>query len=184
VTATFQLEITDQHWLGEPREQSHDGCSHGGIRAVIDGTVVTSEDAEYGITQSALSLLRTVEKDHSRSEPVSGGYLLCHGCGYPTHFGCSNFGTDWLVRHEGDTVVLSQPSHFDALGGETKFDVRAAVPIDDYRRQVIAFAETARDFYTAAEPRQLENWEQELHEQFWQEFDGRLARASLGEPPR
>lgn len=184
MTAIFDLEITDQHWLGEPHEESHDGCSHGGIRASIAGTVVTSEDTEYGINQSALSLLRTLEQDHSPAEPVSGGYLLCHGCGYPTHFGCGNFGTDWVVRHEGDAVVLSQPSHFDAVAGETKFDVVAAVPIDDYARQVIAFAETARDFYAAAQPRQLEDWEQEFHDQFWTEFDGRLMRASSARPPR
>lgn len=33
--------------------------------------------------------------------------------------------------------------------------VRAALSIDDYRRQVIAFAENFRDFYAAAGPRQL-----------------------------
>ncbi len=176
VTATFELEITDQHWLGEPHEQSHDGCSHGGIRAVIAGTVVTSEDTEYGISQSALSLLRTLEQDHSPAEPVSGGYLLCHGCGYPSHFGCGNFGTDWVVHHDDGMVLLSQPSHFDAQAGETKFDVRAAVPIADYRRQVLAFAEVARAFYLAAGPRQIEGWEQVLHHKLWREFDSRLLR--------
>ena len=61
VNVMFQLEITDQHWPGETHEQSHDGCSHGGIRATIAGTVVTSDDTEYGISQSALSLLRTLD---------------------------------------------------------------------------------------------------------------------------
>lgn len=175
VTSEFELAITDQHWLGEEHEQSHDGCTHGGIRAAIAGTVVSSEEREYGISQSALSLLRTLEQGHSADEPVSGGYLLCHGCGYPTHFGCPNFGTDWVVRHEDHTVVLTQPNHFDASAGQTVFDVRAALPFDEYRGQVIAFAETVRDFFAAAEPRQVEDWEQELHEQFWAEFDARLS---------
>lgn len=114
---TFELDVTNQHWLGEPDEQSHDGCSHGGVRAVIGGTRVTSDSTDYGISQSALSLLRTLERDHTPSSPVNDGYLLCHGCGYPTHFGCPNFGTDWVVRHEGDVVFLSQPTHVDVGSG-------------------------------------------------------------------
>ena len=181
----FELSIRNQHWLGEPSEQAHDGCSHGGIRAVIAGTVVTSDDDDYGISQSALSLLRTLEQDHTLAEPVNGGYLLSHGCGYPINFGCPNFGTDWVVRHEGDRVVFSQATH-DAAGvvgrrdrlEETEFDVRARVPISHYRQQIVAFAKEARDFYHASGPRQLEEWEQEFHQQFWVEYDERLARAT------
>lgn len=180
MAAMFEIEITDQHWLGEPHEQSHDGCSHGGIRAAIAGSVVTSDDTDYGISQSALSLLRTLEHDHRRVEPVSPGYLLCHACGYPDIFGCGNFGTDWVVRHNGASVLLSEPSHFDSESGETKFDVQAAVPIVDYRGQVLAFAEVPRAFYMTAGPRQLERWEQESHHKFWTEFDSRLGRAAAG----
>lgn len=176
MSQTFELQIIDQHWLGEPSEQLHDGCSHGGIRAVIGGTVVTSSDPEYGVSQSALSLLRTIEDDHGPAHPVSGGYLLCHGCGYPTHFGCGNFGTDWIVRHEADMVFLSQPTHYSAAD-TTEFDVQARVPIYDYRRQVVAFAEEVRDFFAVSQPRQVEAWEQELDQQFWAEFSERLSRA-------
>lgn len=83
MTTLFDLQIRNQHWLGEPHEQSHDGCSHGGIRAVIGGTLVTSEEEDYGISTSALSLLRTLEQDHTSANPVSGPYLLNHGCNYP-----------------------------------------------------------------------------------------------------
>lgn len=125
-STSFELEITDQHWLGEPREQVRDGCSHGRIRAVIGGVRVTSDEAEYGISQSALSLLRTLERDHTPQDPVSDYFLLCHGCGYPTHFGCANFGTDWVVRHDGDTVFLSQPSHYSALTAKPSSTCRPA----------------------------------------------------------
>jgi len=184
MSSTFELQIRNQHWLGGPHDQSHDGCSHGGIRAVIGGTLVTSADDEYGISQSALSLLRTLEQDHKPVNPVSRGYLLCHGCNYPIGFGCGNFGTDWVVHHDGDTVVLSQPTHYAAVRvgradrfKETEFDVRARVPIEHYRRQIVAFAEEARDFFASSEPRQVEDWEQEFHEQFWAEFRERLERA-------
>ena len=177
MTTSFALHITNQHWLGEREEQARDGCSHGGISAVIGGTRVTSDKLEYGISQSALSLLRTLEQDHTPSDRVNGSYLLCHGCTYPTHFGCPNFGTDWVVRHEDGTVFLSQPLYVDSVAGDTEFDVQARVTIEHYRREVAAFAETARSFYFSAEPRALEEWEQDLHEQFWAEFDERLERA-------
>lgn len=176
-STSFELEITDQHWFAEPDQQVRDGCSHGRIRAVIGGVRVTSDEAEYGISQSALALLRTLERDHTPQDPVSDDFLLCHGCGYPTHFGCANFGTDWVVRHDGDTVFLSQPSHYSALTGEAEFDVQARVPIEHYRREIVAFAQTAHQFYFSAEPRQLEDWEQDLHDAFWTEFNERLARA-------
>ena len=177
MTTSFALHITNQHWLGEREEQARDGCSHGGISAVIAGTHVTSDSTDYGISQSALSLLRTLEQDHTPSERVNDSYLLCHGCAYPTHFGCPNFGTDWMVRHEDSTVVLSQPVHVDSVAGDTAFDVHTRVPIEHYRREVVALAETARSFYFSAEPRALEDWEQDLHAQFWAEFDERLERA-------
>lgn len=177
MTTSFALHITDQHFLGEGEEQARDGCSHGGISAVIAGTHVTSDSVDYGISQSALSLLRTLEQDHTPSERVNDSYLLCHGCAYPTHFGCPNFGTDWVVRHEDSTVVLRQPVHVDIVAGDTEFDVQARVPIEHYRREVVALAESARSFYFSAEPRALEDWEQDLHAQFWAEFDERLERA-------
>jgi len=67
VASSFEIEIENQHWLGEPGERSHDGCSHGGIRALIGGTTVTADDPEYGISQSALSLLRTSSRTTVRA---------------------------------------------------------------------------------------------------------------------
>lgn len=126
-------------------------------------------------------MLRSLDEDHQ----LGGNYLLCHGCGYPAILGCPNFGTDWTVRHDGDTVVLSQPTHYAAVHvgrtdrlKETEYDVRARVPAADYRRAVVAFAQEARDFYFADGPRTVEEWEQEFHDQFWAEFEERLDRAT------
>ena len=177
MTASFELQITRQHWLGEPDDQSHDACSHGGIRAVISGTVVTSDETEYGVSQSALALLRTLERDHSPGDRVNDGYLLCHGCGYPIVFGCGNFGTDWVVHHEGEEVVLSQPRHIDSVTSKD-FDIQVRVRKADYRRQVVSFAQAARAFYLSVGPRSVQDWEQHMHDQFWAEFDERLNRAN------
>lgn len=163
----FEITLTAQHWLGPD-----DACSHGAVRAVIGGRVVSDAGSnEYGIAQSALQLLRTLDADHE----LGGDYLLTHGCGYPVLLGCSNFGTDWTVRHHGGDVVLGPAIHYG--DGEHTFDAFARVPMADYRLAVVAFATQARDFYIGDGPRTPEPWEQDLHEQLWAEFEQRLQRA-------
>lgn len=178
--AAFSLEITSQYWLGPFEDPQADACSHGGIRAPIAGTVVTSDRAGYGISQSALALLRTLEQDHTPVAPIVERYLLCHGCGYPIGFGCDNFGTNWVVRHIGDEMVLGGAALHDVMLElhAIRFDVTAVVPTTDYRAEIVAFAQTARDFYFASGQRTVENWEQSFHDAFWAEFDERLERAT------
>jgi hypothetical protein len=171
----FRLEVVSQGWLATGE---YDTCSHGSIRAVIDGTVVTTTAADYGISQSALALLRTIDQDHVRAFPATGEPLLCHGCGYPFSFGCSNFGTDWNVEHAGEDVMLHGAIHYDATGGFVSHDVRVRLPREAYVREVAKFAQVSRDFYLAAEPRIVPEGEHAYHVEFWREFDARLALAS------
>ncbi len=74
----FELVITEQHWIGEA-----DLSSHGGVRAVIGGLLVTDADDDYGIAQSALQLLRTLERDHeprTRHDPAARRRALRRRC--------------------------------------------------------------------------------------------------------
>jgi hypothetical protein len=82
------------------------------------------------------------------------------------------------VRHEGKGVVLSQPRHYEPLR-TTEFEIDVRVPIDEYRVQVVALAQAARDFYLASGARSVEVPDMDFHEQFWTDFDGRLERANL-----
>ena len=174
----FQLDIVSQGWIMEGEDQALDMCSHGSIRAVIDGTVVSSTEAEYGISQSALVLLRTIDQDHSGGWSALGETLLCHGCGYPFSFGCGNFGTDWTVEHAGDDVLLYGARHHDASRGGISHEVRVRLPREGYAHEVVTFARAARDFYMAAEPRRVPEDELAFHREFWREFDDRLEQSS------
>jgi len=100
------------------------------------------------------------------------GFLLCHGCGYPLSFGCANYGTDWHVEHLGDIVLLS-----DAYFGSHRIvpEVKAHVSLGVYRREIVKFAREAREFYFTIGPRPSDM--PDLHQEFWAEFDERLARA-------
>ena len=160
----FKLEILEQAFSG-PGDYS----AHGRVRVTIDGLVVTSGDPDYGITQSALALLRTVEEDRTamRDErlPLDNGFLLCHDCGFPLSFGCTNFGTNWLVRHEEDVVVL--------IVGNLGF--RAEISLREYTSQIAAFAREAKQFYFAEGNRGSDM--PDLDASFWAEFNARLERA-------
>lgn len=110
--------------------------------------------------------------------PFDYGFLLCHGCGYPLSFGCTNFGTNWWVRQDGDDVILSVPLLVDEQRVQ-RFETETRIPVADYARQVISFAREARRFYFQTGPRDPEDWELDLHRAFWVEYDERLARAEL-----
>jgi hypothetical protein len=191
MAADFKLEIVSQGWLngdqtGRYEDGSTDGCSHGSIYCEIGGVKITSDEPEYGTSQSALHLLRTLEEDRANADrrdslnrerlPLDEGFLLCDGCGYPLSFGCTNFGTDWRVKHVRGEVILYDPVLVDA-GGEERPTIQVGIPMADYRKQIVQFATEARQFYRSFGPRPREDWEENLHERFWAEFDERLARA-------
>jgi hypothetical protein len=168
---------------GRYEDGSQDQCSHGSIFCEIAGVVVTTDEPDYGIIQSALSLLRSLERDHPPDDgtddlPIAG-FLLCHGCGYPLGLGCTNFGTDWKVRHEGNDVVLSEP--FLMSASQTGNDIEARVPLAEYRRQIVSFAHEARRFYFANGPRHLDEGWLAINSRFWADFDERLKRAETAD---
>ena len=73
MSSDFKLEILEQHWIGplpdgRYENGSQDRCSHGSILCEIGGVVVTTDDPDYGIIQSALSLLRSLERDHPHDD--------------------------------------------------------------------------------------------------------------------
>jgi hypothetical protein len=47
VTTMFELRIRNQHWLGEPHEQVHDGCSHGQFKGGKAMTVAFGEACSF-----------------------------------------------------------------------------------------------------------------------------------------
>lgn len=146
MSVPFKISIEAQHWLG-----SDDAC-YGTIRAAIDGAVVSDADSdEYGVAQSALQLLRTLDADHE-----AGGRSSAGNRSRDTANTCT-------VRRDGDEVVLDHVVHYGQ--SERRFDVTARLPVADYRRAVAAFAQEAREFYFADGPRQVDEPERPLHEQ-------------------
>ena len=175
---SFTIEITRQGWIGpEPSHAKGDLCSHGDIRLVIGGCVIEpgDEEGEYTISTSALALLRTLESDHSPERPVAGK-LVMH-CGELLMLSCP-IGIDWSVTHLPGAVRLSEVDRCDPMRPAARFPGLAVdLAEDEYRRQVVAFAEEAKRPFEGIEKVFYDDVDRQDYEKFWREYDARLRRA-------
>ncbi len=149
----FRISTVSQHWLGDEATE-YDICSHGLINLVIGGHVISSSEIEYGISESALALLRTLEKDHSSERPVAER-LVFHGCGTLLMMGCP-IGINWSVTHLDDGILISNVVRHDSTSDEPTIRFsRIAVTIPDkhYRQQVLSFAREVSSYQLPPEKR-------------------------------
>lgn len=187
VASQFEIEITMQGWLGaNDPDLTYDPsrvdlCSHGGVRLTIGGRLISAgeHNDEYGISESALALLRTLESDHSPRRPVAER-LIFHGCGLILMMGCP-IGIDWSVSHGVGEVSIHDVVRYDDVD-ETKAvrfpDITVTIPEADYVDQVVAFAERAKRLFEGITKEFDSDFELQQYRDFWSEFDGRLERAA------
>jgi len=174
----FELEITGQRWVTEePGSASEDLCSHGDIRLVIGGTVIAPGDGrgDYTISTSALALLRTLEMDSASGPDADSQLILC--CGTILMTSCP-IGIYWSVTHAGGRVRLADVALCGQVGSILEFpDLSVDLVEDEYRRRIVAFAQTAKEPFAGIEKVIREDWEREVYREFWREYDARLDRA-------
>lgn len=184
-SAGFEIEIRKQGWIDPERDDDPaDLCSHGDIRLEIGGQVIVSGEAEPGevadwwtISTSALALLRTLESDHSPDRRVADRLIL--HCGMIDMLTCP-IGIDWSVRHLGGRVRLHEVVRYDTVdeAEAVRFPgLEVEVAVDEYRLEVVAFAEKAKQPFVGSEKTPGDDYEQRVYEEFWREYDGRLSRA-------
>jgi hypothetical protein len=184
VPEAFRIEILNQGWREpgpayDPVRQ--DLCTHGDLRLIIGGETITDarSEHEYGISEAALALLRTVEADHTRQEPVADR-LIPHGCGAILMTGCP-IGVDWTVLH--------LPRGRVRLGGVVRYDntdefngvqfpnAQATLSEDEYRQKIVAFATLAKGPFIGVTKEPFDEVDRKDYEDFWVEYDELLRRA-------
>jgi len=170
----FQITIIEQSWLpGASAEE--DLCSHGRIRLLIGGQQITSGKEDYGISESALSLLRTLQRDHSAAQPVAQ-MLIFHGCGTKLVMGCP-IGVDWDVHHVADRVRISKVVRYDGTGdGDATTFPNLIVDLSEteYRDQVLAFAQEAKKPFSGIAKTFADDFDRQQYNDFWREYDALL----------
>lgn len=172
----FQIRIVTQSWLdGSSPEQ--DLCSHGNIKLVIGGQRVTSGSEDFGISESALALLRTLESNHSSEEPIAQ-QLVFHGCGTILMSGCP-IGVDWNVNHLNGRIRISDVVRYDGTGElevERFSGLMAEMPDEEYRREIIAFANEAKQLFAGVRKIFADEFDRQQYEKFWDEYTRLLNR--------
>ena len=180
IDSDFEIEIITQGWLeSTPGHAEYDLCSHGDIRVVIGGCTIApvDDESDYTISTSALALLRTLESDHSPEQPVADRLVLC--CGMILMTSCP-IGIDWSVSHLGGRVRLHDVVRYDSVDESeaVRFPgLSVELSEDEYRRRIVAYAEKAKQLFEGVEKTLDEDWERQVYEEFWQEYDARLSRA-------
>ncbi len=159
----FQITIIEQSWLpGASAEE--DLCSHGRIRLLIGGQQITSGKEDYGISESALSLLRTLQR------------VIFHGCGTMLVMGCP-IGVDWDVHHVADRVRISKVVRYDGTGdGDATTFPNLIVDLSEteYRDQVLAFAQEAKKPFSGIAKTFADDFDRQQYNDFWREYDALL----------
>jgi len=156
----FRLEVSKLNWINDNgADDPCDLCAHGNVIITIGEKSLTAQ--QITASAGAIFLLRSITEDHialpsDSREAVR--ILPCCGNGIyedendpdrAVIITCP-FGFDFSVIHEDGNVKIS----CDDCGEVT-------VTIDDYRREVYAFADAVMAFYEASAPKKFENPEYE-----------------------
>ena len=172
-TGKFLVGIVEQTWLGnEPPE--FDLCSHGRVWLEVNGQIILDGREIYGISESALALLRTLDHDHTFEQPLAEK-LIFHGCGTVLMMGCP-IGVTWTVRHQDGLVVLGECKRWDSPDEfhPREFpDLGVTISFEEYRQQVLVFAGKVREFFKSESKQFFDVQDQLAYERFWSEFEMR-----------
>ncbi|HZI20164.1 MAG TPA: hypothetical protein VEY09_16385 [Pyrinomonadaceae bacterium] len=172
----FQVKVIEQAWL-DGCSSEEDLCSHGKIELAIGGEPVTSGDEDYGVSESALALLRTLNSNHSSDKTVAE-HLIVHGCGTMLMFGCP-IGVGWEVAHSNGRVRISKVVRHDEYGEADVVEfpnLDVEMTEEEYRREIVAFAKEAKLLFTGVTKVFTDEYGQKEYEDFWEEYDRLLNR--------
>ncbi|WKA52948.1 hypothetical protein QWY22_09815 [Planococcus liqunii] len=173
-TQKFIINIENQEWLYDNEEE--DLCSHGEIHLSVNRTIITQSGIkeEWGISESALALLRTIDNDYV-CHPNDKEGLILHGCGAILMMGCP-ISIHWTVEHSGDQVLLSDFVKIITTDPETGSvyypGLHAALNKNEYKKQIVQFAVQVKNFFDASKEKRItDDYDRETYQEFWDEFN-------------
>ncbi|GAB3723045.1 hypothetical protein GCM10028861_24490 [Flavobacterium koreense] len=168
----FSIEITEIHWLFKEDIQA-DLCAHGKVKVEIGDELIAGikDDEDWTISATALFLLRTLDRNHTKENQVGEHLIPC--CGHFFVFnnemeevyvgGCSK-GIDWEVIHENGNVKFKTETGKETL-----------VEFDFYKTQVIKFVDKVEQFYVESGEKKIpeDEFDRNAYLEFWNEWKTR-----------
>ena len=165
----FSIEIIKMHWLYE--ENIHaDLCAHGKVKVEIGNELIAGikDDEDWTISAMALFLLRTLERNHTKENPVGEQIIPC--CGHFLVFdndmaevyigGCPS-GIDFEVVHENGSIKLKTESEKETL-----------IPFNLYKSEILKFVDKVEQFYIESGEKEIpeDEFNQKGYLEFWNEW--------------
>ncbi len=186
-SAEFHIEIVKQGWIASDDPDydvaTHDLCTHGDIRLTVGGRVIAvgDGDGQYGISEAALGLLRTLESDRrdTSGEPFPDR-LIPHGCGAILMMGCP-IGIDWTVTHVDGRVRIADVVRYDSTGEGPAVHypgLAVEIPLAAYRAEIKSFAQRAKEPFEGIEKSFHDDDDRQDYLAFWKEYERLLDRAA------
>lgn len=174
----FIIKIENQRFY---ENQEVELCSHGEIYLNANGTVLTKAgmDEEWGISESALALLRSLWDDYTSNIEFGDG-LIVHGCGTTLMINCP-ISIHWNVKHQNDRVILTDFIKVTTTNPETGSvyypDLRVDISREEYKNQIVTFALQAKSFFDDGTSKKfIDDYDKEMYQEFWTEYFELLKR--------
>lgn len=174
----FDIKILSQHWLEFDDAEAIDLCSHGKILLKVKGIEITNEedDITWGISETALSLLRSVVYDYP--EKRGDDTMIFHGCGTILMAGCP-IRISWNTVHEDKRVFLQEFKKFPTTNENdviTYPGLQVTMGLDTYASICYKFAEQAKSFFHGIDKDIKEKMDKQMYRNFWFEYNELLAK--------
>lgn len=174
-TNKFSVVINEMNWLFK-EDINADLCAHGNLTVIIGDELIAgiTKDEDWTISATALFLLRTLERNHTKEDQVGEHLIPC--CGHFFVFteeteevyvdGCPN-GIDWEVIHENTFVKL-----------RTKSGKEALIDFDFYKSEILYFVDQVENFYLESGEKIIpdDEFERNGYLEFWNEWKIRRSR--------
>lgn len=148
----FKIEIVELFWLDGVLSE-RDLCAHGHLKVTIGDEIVVDKDEKGGwtVSSTALLLLRTLERNHTKENPVGDDLIPCCGFNFIYEEGmnevylmnCPN-GHDWEVLHQEELIRLT-----------TQKGTTVQIPFNEYKKEVLSFFDSIDNFYQESKPKEL-----------------------------
>jgi len=180
----FDLKLLDIHWLGDDKEHT-DLCAHGQVFVRIGEEILSDKikQGDWALNSSSLHLLRSLSEDHFLSgddytNDADWALVMCCGHmfwdakseGRIRFYKCQD-SIDWTVEHIDDNTVKLT----------TENGTSVTLPIEEYSRPVLKFADQVKEFYDTQPPRAIrddDDWvyyelnkDRNGYELFWKEWN-------------
>jgi hypothetical protein len=170
----FDLQLLETFWISSTRTEM-DLCAHGKVRVTIGSHTFINKHAT--ISATALLLLRSLERNHTKEAPLGEHLLPC--CGHFLIYtetmeeviisGCCS-GDNWDILHQQNAVLLRMEDGFETI-----------VSFSAYKQTVLHFVDAVEAFYKNSPKKVIpeDEFDRVGYLRFWEEWRLHRAKWSL-----